>query len=113
MQSGEPFWFDKIIQPILKSSLDSLDLRFLGLKKYHFSSKAGSVRWDDVQVLLEDVKQAARQQNEEIIEEIVRYLHSTCHGDKDEYQPLNPHTSPICIGADYVTLVHMHIGMLS
>jgi peptidoglycan/xylan/chitin deacetylase (PgdA/CDA1 family) len=107
MQSGEPFWFDKIIQPIQNNSLESLDLRSLGLKNYHFTNKVDSVRWDDVQVLLEDVKKASRLQDGEIIEEIIQFLHCTCpehesHGHEDENQPLSPqhiaamHRSGLC-----------------
>ena len=106
MQSGEPFWFDRIIQPIQRNSLKSLDLRSLGLKNYQFSTKT-RVRWDDLQVLLEDVKKAEAMRNEEIVDDIVQILKKACpsHASlshNDRYQPLTPqhiaemHQSGLC-----------------
>ena len=107
LESGEPFWFDKIIQPIQHNYLDSLDLSFLGLKNYQFSITGNSARWDDLQVLLEDVKQAAKVQGDQIIEEVILFLQHTCPKRetfvvKDECHPLNSqqivemHRSGLC-----------------
>jgi hypothetical protein len=38
MQSGELFWFDKLIIPIQAQHLDYLDLRATGLSEYRFRS---------------------------------------------------------------------------
>lgn len=106
MQSGEPFWFDRIIQPIQRNNLKSLDLRSLGLKNYQFSTPT-RVRWDDLQVLLEDVKYAETMRNEVIVDHIEHILQKVCPSQasfsrSDRYQPLTPqhiaemHQSGLC-----------------
>jgi peptidoglycan/xylan/chitin deacetylase (PgdA/CDA1 family) len=55
MQSSEPFWFNRIVGLIQRNRLREVDLRFLGLGHYFFRSH-GVTRWNDIQVLLDDIK---------------------------------------------------------
>ena len=79
MQSGQSFWFDKIIQPIQRYNIDSLDLRQLGLNNYRFSRLNDYLRWDDIQILLEDIKRQDKSQDGKIVAEIALYLQQTFH----------------------------------
>jgi peptidoglycan/xylan/chitin deacetylase (PgdA/CDA1 family) len=107
MLTGQPFWFEKIIRPIQLNNIDSLDLRFLGLKNYHFSKLHASSRWDDIQELLEDVKKDDATITRGIAGEICSYLQrmyvtdSSCENGGKE-KPVSPgqvlemHRSGLC-----------------
>ena len=57
IESGDLFWFDKLVIPIQAGQIDYLDLRCKGLNEYRFrSADHTEQRWMDVQRLLEDVK---------------------------------------------------------
>jgi peptidoglycan/xylan/chitin deacetylase (PgdA/CDA1 family) len=56
IQTGDIFWFDRVITPIQVLKIASLDLTQVGLRKYEISAKDSTKRWDDIQVLLEDIK---------------------------------------------------------
>jgi len=49
IQSGEQFWFDRVITPIQIHKITSLDLQHLGLRDYRFFPSEGHRRWDDIQ----------------------------------------------------------------
>jgi len=93
MQTGEPFWFDKIIQPIQRYNIDSLDLRELGLSNYRFSRLRDSLRWDGIQMLLEDIKRKDILQDGKIVAGIVAYLKRTY--PNQELQPNGDNFQPI------------------
>jgi peptidoglycan/xylan/chitin deacetylase (PgdA/CDA1 family) len=54
--TGEPFWFDRVVTRIQAARLNRLNLSSLGLREYWFAREDGARRWDDIQVLLTDVK---------------------------------------------------------
>lgn len=56
IQSGEQFWFDRVITPIQIHKITSLDLQHLGLRDYRFFPSEGPIRWNDIQALLLDIK---------------------------------------------------------
>jgi len=56
IETGEIFWFDRVVIPIQALRIENLDLRHLGLRNYHFCASDGARRWSDIQVLLEDIK---------------------------------------------------------
>jgi peptidoglycan/xylan/chitin deacetylase (PgdA/CDA1 family) len=94
MQTGQPFWFDKIIRPIQSNRIASLDLRHLGLKKYHFSGWRAAFRWDDIHNLLEDLKKGEMKKRG-IIDEAWACLQRTCTTDEsgrgeNSDQPISP-----------------------
>lgn len=94
MQTGQPFWFDKIIRPIQSNKIASLDLRHLGLKKYHFSGWRAAFRWDDIHNLLEDLK-TVEMKKRGIIDEAWACLQRTCTTDEcvgggDRDKPITP-----------------------
>lgn len=117
MQTGQPFWFDKIIRLIQVNNVDSLDLSSLGLKKYRFSKLRSSSRWDDIQKLLEDIKKNNATTAHGIAEEICEYI-QTMHaadtswdnGGADRpispYQILEMHRSGLCYFGSHS---HQHI----
>ena len=56
IQSGEQFWFDRVITPIQIHKITSLNLQHLGLRNYSFFPSEGHRRWNDIQALLVDIK---------------------------------------------------------
>ena len=56
IQTGEQFWFDRVITPIQIHRITSLNLQHLGLRNYSFFPSEGPVRWNDIQALLLDIK---------------------------------------------------------
>ena len=71
METGKPFWFDRIIMPIQKKRLKNVDLRDMGLSVYKFSTKGSQVRWGGIQILLEDVKNATLLKGSDFVEEVI------------------------------------------
>lgn len=74
METGASFWFDRIIEPIQRYKLDSVDLRPLGLGNYHFHTGKSELRWNSIQALLEDVKRADEDQDGTLIIAIAEQL---------------------------------------
>ncbi len=56
-ETGEPFWFDRVVTPLQAAGVTVLDLRKLGLRRYRFRGADGAPRWDDIQTFLVDLKQ--------------------------------------------------------
>jgi len=54
--SGEPFWFDRVVTRVQVAQLERLDLSRFGLRDYRFFATDGARRWDDIQLLLSDLK---------------------------------------------------------
>jgi len=79
MESGEPFWFDRLIRPIQHYRLDGLDLHHLGMGVYSFSPVAGEKRWNGIQRLLEDVKKHDERQDGKLVGQILETLHQNDH----------------------------------
>jgi peptidoglycan/xylan/chitin deacetylase (PgdA/CDA1 family) len=75
VDTGEPFWFDRVVTPIQLARLEDLDLLGYGLRRYHFRRGDSAARWDDLQALLEDLKAPARDgaaENSAVLAEIAR-----------------------------------------
>ncbi|TKB23962.1 polysaccharide deacetylase family protein [Desulfopila sp. IMCC35006] len=92
MESGEPFWFDRLIRPIEHYCLPGIDLRHLGLGEYSFSPVKGAKRWDDIQLLLEDVKKLDESQDGQLVDRILAVLLPDDHQANNFYEddrPLN------------------------
>jgi len=79
MESGEPFWFDRLIRPIQQDRLAELDLRHLGMEVYSFCPADGAKRWDGIQRLLEDVKKLDENQDGTLVDHILGVLHGDNH----------------------------------
>jgi len=73
-ESGAPFWFDRIIHPIQRFNLESLDLRAVGLGNYYFPTGKDEARWDSIQSLLEDVKRINVHQEDVLINAIAEQM---------------------------------------
>jgi hypothetical protein len=48
LQTGEPFWFDRLVTPIQALELERLDLSRFGLRAYSFARGPAAVRWESV-----------------------------------------------------------------
>ncbi len=55
-ETGEPFWFDRVVTPLQAAGVTLLDLRDFGLRRYRFRGADGGPRWDDIQRFLVDLK---------------------------------------------------------
>lgn len=92
MQTGEPFWFDRVVCPIQEFGIYSLDLCSLGLNKYRFFPEDGPRRWDDIQRLLEDLKSVGSARNPRV-GPVIEYLNREFPDGGSElcrrYRPLN------------------------
>ena len=80
------FWFDWIILPIQKLELTELDLTEFGLKNYNFTNENNSRRWDDIQLLLEDVKVLGNQ-TDDIVQNIIAFFKEKFFGSIKEVLP--------------------------
>jgi len=92
MESGEPFWFDRLIRPIQHYHFDELDLRHLGMDIYRFSLGNVEKRWNGIQRLLEDVKKLDENQDGKLVDQILGGLHGDYHRSETfhaEDRPLN------------------------
>jgi len=91
MQTGEIFWFDRIITPIQVKRIDHLDLRLLGLGNYQFSSKDEIQRWETIQVLLNGVKEKQKREKH-IFQEIMHFFEENYGSEMqrfiEKYRPL-------------------------
>ncbi len=59
VESGEPFWFDRVVTPIQVARLGELDLRDHGLRHYTLRPGPPADRWEDLQTLLQEMKALA------------------------------------------------------
>ena len=73
IESGDIFWFDRIVIPIQALRINTLDLQPLGLRNYHFFAWDGAKRWDDIQVLLEDIKSKGNDSSPNV-KQILKYF---------------------------------------
>ena len=74
MLNGEPFWFDRIIEPLQRYRLTELDLRRHGLAHYRFNPGDGEPRWSGIQTMLEDIKRCDEAREEELAGRIADQL---------------------------------------
>jgi peptidoglycan/xylan/chitin deacetylase (PgdA/CDA1 family) len=54
--SGEPFWFDRVVNRLQAARLDRLDLTGVGLADYRFAAEDGPARWEGIERVLSDLK---------------------------------------------------------
>ena len=105
LQTGELFWFDRIIIPIQAKGINYLDLRHLGLREYSFLKTDGAGRWKDIEKLLTDIKALGKVRRGEA-RKVVGFFQSEYSSLIDEYtsgfRPLNRteilkmHNSGLC-----------------
>ena len=92
IESGDIFWFDRIVTPIQALGIDKLDLQHLGLKNYHFFSLNGAKRWNDIQVLLQDIKAKGNDTSPDV-RRIINYFGDSFPDIMEQipfkYRPLN------------------------
>lgn len=79
VESGDLFWFDRIITPIQTQRINSLELGHLGLRKYEFLASEGAKRWIDIDALLEDIKVRGDSRHLDI-KEILEYFDNNFGG---------------------------------
>jgi peptidoglycan/xylan/chitin deacetylase (PgdA/CDA1 family) len=96
VETGEPFWFDRLLRQIQGRRLSDLDLRPLGLDHYRFSLESGKKRWRDVQRLLEETKRAGGGQDNGLVERILAEIggddssKKSFYEDDEDDRPLKP-----------------------
>jgi peptidoglycan/xylan/chitin deacetylase (PgdA/CDA1 family) len=71
METGEPFWFERLIRAVLDRRGGDLDLRHLGLGQYRFKAAGGEEGWSEIQRLLEDVKCRDEEQDGWLVERVL------------------------------------------
>jgi peptidoglycan/xylan/chitin deacetylase (PgdA/CDA1 family) len=93
-ESGELFWFDRIVTPIQQSKINRLKLSHLGLDNYNLPSAEGPERWAVIQTLLEDIKHQGNYTSS-AVKGILRFFEEEFGTfSKDTYsrlRPLTPH----------------------
>lgn len=89
METGEPFWFDRVVEPIQAAGVCQLDLRPLGLGAYRLPAAPAAKRWDAIQVVLEEIKRS-RSDLEAVVREVERAAGLGCRkGEvRRRYRPL-------------------------
>jgi peptidoglycan/xylan/chitin deacetylase (PgdA/CDA1 family) len=89
--SGDPFWFDRVVTPIQRKGMASLDLEQFGLRRYRFRAEPRK-RWDDINLLLVDLKSignASHPQVRSIIDHVIGESPDTASEVRERYRPLN------------------------
>ncbi|MFZ1987201.1 MAG: polysaccharide deacetylase family protein [Desulfatitalea sp.] len=94
LQSGELFWFDKLVVPIQAQNIDYLDLRGKGLGEYRFRSNGDpDRRWLDLHQLLEDTKRLGNPDTPKakaVIDFFSEKFSHVLQAHADEFRPLKP-----------------------
>lgn len=87
IESGQPYWFDQIINGLQSAGSFSLDLREQGLKKWNADNKRGEERWAIVSDILETLKTVQPDLRMALSKEILR---QTGEGEHTDFTPLAP-----------------------
>lgn len=75
VETGRPFWYDRLITACLESREPVLDLRGYGLGRYGVGpSRAGARRWTVIQHLLTELKGCPAGQRDELVSAVVTAL---------------------------------------
>jgi peptidoglycan/xylan/chitin deacetylase (PgdA/CDA1 family) len=75
VESGRPYWFDRVVNALQVVEPISLDMQDVGLRVYAVGPPSGANNWAQIQRLLVDIKAAGVERNEElagIVEERAR-----------------------------------------
>jgi peptidoglycan/xylan/chitin deacetylase (PgdA/CDA1 family) len=90
--TGEPFWFDRVVTRVQAAGLLTLDLESFGLGRYSFFDADGERRWNDIQVLLTDIKGLGNP-NDPAVARILEHLDSTygsaSRKDDERFRPMS------------------------
>ena len=91
LESGQSFWFDRIVTPIQSLDLAKLDLSRFGLRFYRFIARDEARRWDEIQALLQDIKAMGNEDASEV-SRLLRYFDQEYGADVsahlERYRPL-------------------------
>jgi peptidoglycan/xylan/chitin deacetylase (PgdA/CDA1 family) len=60
IRTGEPYWFDRIVNAVQTDTRLSVDLTGFGLKTYEFNDSRGVENWNRIRELLDALKQVDR-----------------------------------------------------
>jgi peptidoglycan/xylan/chitin deacetylase (PgdA/CDA1 family) len=66
VESGRPYWFDRVVNALQVVEPISLDMRDVGLNVYAVGPPSGADNWARIQRLLVDIKAAGVERNEEL-----------------------------------------------
>ena len=66
VESGRPYWFDRVMNALQVAAPISLDLRDVGLNVYAVGPPSGASNWAQIQRLLVDIKAAGLERNDEL-----------------------------------------------
>jgi peptidoglycan/xylan/chitin deacetylase (PgdA/CDA1 family) len=65
VESGRPYWFDRVMNALQVSQPIRLDMRDVGLSEYAVGPPSGANNWAQIQRLLVDIKAAGLERNDE------------------------------------------------
>jgi len=89
IQTGQPFWWDRIIQAVESFKNEKIDLRDFGLGFYFFDSGLlPHLYWNEIQRLLENVKGLRSSKREDVVAKILKRLNC-------QDKPINPTFAPL------------------
>ncbi len=94
--SGEPYWFERIIQYFEQGLLDQVDLSFLGLGRFTLPAHGNNSRWTEINRLLIAVKARAHELAEDEISDILGVLRERAVGEPKLTDFSCPMTSGQC-----------------
>jgi peptidoglycan/xylan/chitin deacetylase (PgdA/CDA1 family) len=66
VESGRPYWFDRVVNALQVVKPINLDLRNVGLNEYSIGPPSGADNWAQIQRLLVDIKAAGLERNDEL-----------------------------------------------
>lgn len=87
VETGQPYWFDRIVNHLQSRQPIDLDLRDVGLHRYRFNETRGALNWAKMQELLMAIKRLPAERCDPITEQIMQRLPQT---GKQAMVPLTP-----------------------
>ncbi|HEX5311186.1 polysaccharide deacetylase family protein [Aquabacterium sp.] len=74
VDTGKPYWFDRIVNHLQSNQAIDLDLRDVGLEHYRFNETRGAANWARMQKLLMAIKRLPADRCDPVTEQIVKRL---------------------------------------
>jgi peptidoglycan/xylan/chitin deacetylase (PgdA/CDA1 family) len=109
VQSGRPYWFDRVVNALQVAAPLTLDLRDVGLGNYVVGPPSGSRNWAQIQRVLVDIKAAGVERNEELADVIEQRATSAGGAVSAPLQPMTVQQVRELAACRHVTIgAHSH-----
>jgi peptidoglycan/xylan/chitin deacetylase (PgdA/CDA1 family) len=113
IESGRPYWFDRVMNALQVDRPVRLDLRPLGLGEYEVGPPSGAANWTRIQRLLVDIKAAGVERNDELADAVELRARQSGFAARGPLQPMSIEQVRELAQCKYVTIgAHSHAHSL-